>query len=119
MLHAEGSEAPSVPRAMGPPSLEVPEAVDGPWGAASPWQGWGWMVFEVPSNIIHSMIRFYVFVWLFSMIFVCAFPEQRPLSFVLVLTEVGETQTGKQRFRVEVNALARKTKQNKKNIYMD
>lgn len=39
-----------------------------------------------------------------------------PPSLVPVLTEVGETQMGKQRFRVEVNALAGKTK---KNIYMD
>ena len=36
-----------LPRAVGAPSLEVPEAMDGPWaaelGAASTWQGGaGW-----------------------------------------------------------------------------
>ena len=34
------------PRAVAAPSLEVPEAMDGPWaaelGAASTRQGWGW-----------------------------------------------------------------------------
>ena len=42
----EGTEALAVlPRAVGAPSLEVPEAMDGPWaaelGAASTWQGGG------------------------------------------------------------------------------
>jgi len=46
------------------PSLEVLKArLDGTlgslswWGAALPMtEGWKWMVFEVPSNLIHSMI---------------------------------------------------------------
>ena len=47
IAHSEGTEAIAVlPRAVGAPSLEVPEAMDGPWaaelGAASTWQGWGW-----------------------------------------------------------------------------
>lgn len=33
MLYSEGSEAPALPRAVGAPSLEVPEAVDEPWAA--------------------------------------------------------------------------------------
>ena len=44
ILRSEGAEAIAVlPRAVGAPSLEVPEAMDGPWaaelGAASTWQG--------------------------------------------------------------------------------
>ena len=57
--HSEGTEALAVlPRAVGAPSLEVPEAMDGPWaaelGAASTWQGWG--ICKAPSNLSHSVI---------------------------------------------------------------
>ena len=56
ILHPEGSETLALLlRAVGAPSLEVPQAMDGPWAALS-WGGTqptariGLGVFEVPSN---------------------------------------------------------------------
>ena len=51
-------------RAVGAPSLEMLKTrLDGAldslswWGAASPWQrDWNWLIFEIPSNLIHSVI---------------------------------------------------------------
>jgi len=50
----------SLPRAVGAPSLEVPEAWMGPgqlsWGHPAHGRGWDWMVFKAPSNPTRSPV---------------------------------------------------------------
>jgi len=60
--HSESTEALAVlPRAVGAPSLEVPEAMDGPWaaelGAASTWQGGGSLSAPHPQPFCEPMIK--------------------------------------------------------------
>ena len=71
ILHPEGGEVLALlPRTAG----AIPGGAPGhgrtlgslSWGAASPWQGWNWMIFKVPPNPTQpnpTILWFYEMLW--------------------------------------------------------